>query len=214
MLFVAGCSNQQKKTTDADIEIEDIINKMSLKEKIDMIGGYDQFNIRPNKPLGIPEIKMTDGPLGVRSINGEATAFPASIALAASWDRKLVEKVGAAIAQEAKAKDKNILLAPGMNIYRAPMAGRNFEYLGEDPYLTGEMAVSYINGVQKEGVVATATGAGTLHLATKWYSCNSAKPTEIIPTKAPPMPAKNRPISLWQTVYLYSLTFLSISNFS
>jgi len=75
MLLLQDDSNQQKKTTDADIEIEDIINKMSLKEKIDMIGGYDQFNIRPNKPLGIPEIKMTDGPLGVRSINGEATAF-------------------------------------------------------------------------------------------------------------------------------------------
>ncbi len=155
-LSISGCSNQQKHTAHADSEIENIINQMSIGEKIDMIGGYDRFNIRPNERLNIPEIKMTDGPLGVRSINGEATAFPASIALAASWDRKLVEKVGAAIAQEAKAKGKNILLAPGMNICRAPMDGRNFEYLGEDPYLSGEIAVSYINGVQKEGVVATA----------------------------------------------------------
>ena len=155
-LFVTGCSNKQKETTDANKRIENIMNQMTIEEKIDMLGGYNRFSIRPNERLGIPEIKMTDGPLGIRSINGEATAFPASIALAASWDRELVEKVGAAIAQEARAKGKHILLAPGMNIYRAPMTGRNFEYLGEDPYLSGEMAVSYIIGVQKEGVVATA----------------------------------------------------------
>ncbi|MCK4827177.1 glycoside hydrolase family 3 C-terminal domain-containing protein, partial [bacterium] len=145
-----------KETADANKRIENIMNQMTIEEKIDMIGGYNRFSIRPNERLSIPEIKMTDGPLGVRNINGEATAFPASIALAASWDRELVEKVGAAIAQEARAKGKHILLAPGMNIYRAPMTGRNFEYLGEDPYLSGEMAVSYIIGVQKEGVVATA----------------------------------------------------------
>lgn len=155
-LFVTGCPNKQKETTDANKRIENIMNQMTIEEKIDMLGGYNRFSIRPNERLGIPEIKMTDGPLGIRSINGEATAFPASIALAASWDRELVEKVGAAIAQEARAKGKHILLAPGMNIYRAPMTGRNFEYLGEDPYLSGEMAVSYIIGVQKEGVVATA----------------------------------------------------------
>jgi len=156
-LFVTGCSKQPKRTTSNDeIQIENIIHKMSIEEKIDMLGGYNRFNIHPNKRLGILEIKMTDGPVGVRSINGEATAFPASIALAASWDKKLVERVGAAIGQETKAKGKHILLAPGMNIYRAPMTGRNFEYLGEDPYLSGEMAVSYIKGVQKEGVIATA----------------------------------------------------------
>ena len=155
-LFITGCSNKQKKTNDVNKRIENIIAQMTIEEKIDMLGGYNRFNIRPNEHVGIPEIKMTDGPVGVRSINGEATAFPASIALAASWDRELVEKVGAAIGQETKAKGKHILLAPGMNIYRAPMTGRNFEYLGEDPYLSGEMAVSYIIGVQQEGVVATA----------------------------------------------------------
>ncbi len=156
-LLVTACSNQAEETAvDKESQIESLVHKMSLEEKIDMLGGFNRFSIRPNDRLGIPEIKMTDGPLGVRSINGEATAFPASIALAASWDKALVEKVGASIGQEAKAKGKHILLAPGMNIYRAPMNGRNFEYLGEDPYLSGEMAVSYINGVQKEGVIATA----------------------------------------------------------
>lgn len=156
-LFITGCSKQSEETAvDVEKQIENLVHKMSLEEKIDMLGGFNRFNIRPNERLGIPEIKMTDGPLGVRGINGEATAFPASIALAASWDKELVEKVGAAIGQETKAKGKHILLAPGMNIYRAPMNGRNFEYLGEDPYLSGEMAISYIKGVQKEGVIATA----------------------------------------------------------
>ena len=156
-LFVTGCSNQADEMAAGDKNrIENLVHKMSLEEKIDMLGGFNRFSIRPNERLGIPEIKMTDGPLGVRSINGEATAFPASIALAASWDKELVEKVGAAIGQETRAKGKHILLAPGMNIYRAPMNGRNFEYLGEDPYLSGQMAVSYIKGVQKEGVIATA----------------------------------------------------------
>jgi len=155
-LFVVGETYGQNKTADTNKRIENIIEQMTIEEKIDMLGGYNRFNLLPNERLGIPEIKMTDGPVGVRSINGEATAFPASIALAASWDKALVEKVGAAIGQETKAKGKQVILAPGMNIYRAPMCGRNFEYLGEDPYLSGEMAVAYINGVQKEGVIATA----------------------------------------------------------
>lgn len=152
VLFVECSQNE----SDVNKKIENIIGQMTIEEKIDMLGGYNRFNLRPNVRLGIPEIKMTDGSLGVRSINGEATAFPASIALAATWDKDLVEKVGAAIGQETKAKGKHILLAPGMNIYCAPMNGRNFEYLGEDPYLAGELAVAYIKGVQNEGVIATA----------------------------------------------------------
>ena len=115
-LLVANCSNKEKDSSESNKKIETIISQMSIEEKIDMLGGYNRFNIRPNEQLGIPEIKMTYGPVGVRSINGEATAFPASIALAASWDKELVEKVGAAIGQETKAKGKHILLAPGMNI--------------------------------------------------------------------------------------------------
>ena len=93
-LLVTACSNQAEETAvDKENQIESLAHKMSLEEKIDMLGGFNRFSIRPNERLGIPEIKMTDGPLGVRSINGEATAFPASIALAASWDKALVEKI-------------------------------------------------------------------------------------------------------------------------
>ncbi|HPR33029.1 MAG TPA: glycoside hydrolase family 3 C-terminal domain-containing protein, partial [Prolixibacteraceae bacterium] len=105
--------------------------------------------------LGIPEIRMADGPVGVRN-PGPSTAFPASIALAASFDKELAKNVGAAIASEAKAKNIHIMLGPAMNIHRAPFCGRNFEYLGEDPFLAGKMAAAYTRGMQDEGVIATA----------------------------------------------------------
>ena len=128
---------------------------MSLEEKIEFIGGYHSFNIRAFEKYGIPEIRMADGPLGVRNY-GASTAYPASITLAASWDVELAKKVGSAIGMEAKSKNVQIMLGPAMNIYRAAYCGRNFEYLGEDPYLAGEIASSYVTGMQNEGVVATA----------------------------------------------------------
>lgn len=135
--------------------VEKIISRMTLQEKVEFIGGYQSFNIRPFEKYGIPEIRMADGPVGVRNF-GSSTAYPASIALAASWDRELAQKIGQSIAMEAKAKNVHIMLGPAMNIYRAPYCGRNFEYLGEDPYLAGEIASSYVIGMQNEGVVATA----------------------------------------------------------
>ncbi len=135
--------------------VEDLLGKMTLEEKIDMIGGYDDFYIRSNERLGIPAIRMADGPLGVRN-DGPATAFPAPVGITASWDTDLMKAFGAAVGQDAKAKGVHIMLAPGMNIYRAPMCGRNFEYLGEDPFLGGSMAAAYVKGLQGQGVVATA----------------------------------------------------------
>jgi beta-glucosidase len=134
--------------------VQDLISKMTLEEKIDMLGGVDGFYIRPSERLGIPKIKMADGPLGVRNY-GRATAFPAGIAFAATWNKALTEKYGEAIGKEARSKGVHIMLAPGVNIYRAPMCGRNFEYYGEDPYLASRMVVAYITGVQSQGVVAT-----------------------------------------------------------
>ncbi len=139
----------------ADKKIEDIIHKMTIAEKIDFIGGYMDFYIRAYPQYGIPQIKMSDGPVGVRNY-GPATSFPASICLTASWDTSLASDVGRAIGQEARAKGVNIMLGPAMNIHRAPMDGRNFEYLGEDPYLAGKIASQYIRGMQSEGVMATA----------------------------------------------------------
>jgi beta-glucosidase len=128
---------------------------MTIEEKIDFIGGYEAFNIRPYSHLGIPEIHMADGPVGLRS-NDPSTAYPASINLAASWDKQLAYQTGKALGMEARAKNVHIVLGPGFNIYRLPVNGRNFEYLGEDPYLAGQIAKDYIIGMQEQGVAATA----------------------------------------------------------
>ncbi len=97
---------------------------------------------------------MADGPMGVKG-HGKATAFPASICMAASWNTDLIQTVGNAIVKEVKSKGIGVLLAPEVNIYRVPHCGRNFEYYGEDPFLVSEMAVSFIEGVQNSGVMAT-----------------------------------------------------------
>ncbi|NUY82385.1 glycoside hydrolase family 3 C-terminal domain-containing protein [Flavobacterium sp. MAH-1] len=138
----------------AEERAQDLLSKMTLEEKIDYMGGYKDFYIRGIERLGLPEIKMTDGPVGTRNY-GNTTAYPASVLTAASWDTDLAYKLGEALGKDAKERGVHILLAPGVNIYRAPMNGRNFEYLGEDPYLSGKMAVPYIKGVQSQGVVAT-----------------------------------------------------------
>lgn len=133
---------------------------MTLREKVSMLAGSDLWQTTPVKRLGIPAIKTSDGPNGVRGAGGfqsEVTAacFPAEIALAATWNTALIERVGKALGQELKSKQSHILLAPNVNIHRSTLNGRNFECFSEDPYLSGKMAVAYINGVQSEGVGAT-----------------------------------------------------------
>jgi beta-glucosidase len=141
---------------DADIEkrADSILKKMTLEEKVDYIGGIDSFYIRSMPRLGLPKIRMSDGPIGVRCY-GPSTAYAAGIALAASWDEGLARRVGEMIGKDARARGVHILLGPGVNIYRAPMNGRNFEYFGEDPFLASRIAVDYIEGVQSQGVCAT-----------------------------------------------------------
>ena len=135
-----------------DERVEDLLKRMTLEEKIDMLGGTG-FATKPNARLGIPELRMTDGPLGVRM--DKSTAFPSGINLAATWNPALVEKIGHALGREVKAHDAHVLLAPCVNIARIPNGGRNFESFGEDPFLASRMAVNYINGLQSEGVAAT-----------------------------------------------------------
>jgi beta-glucosidase len=137
-----------------DRRVEDMLSHMSLEEKIDLIGGVDGFFIRGMTSFGFPPLRMADGPLGVRN-GGPATAMPAGIDVAATWDVALARRIGEQIGRGARAKGVNFLLGPGVNIYRAPMNGRNFEYFGEDPYLAARIAVAYIEGVQGEGVSAT-----------------------------------------------------------
>jgi beta-glucosidase len=141
-------------TAAVERRVESLLSKMTLEEKIDMLGGDDSFYIRGVARLGLPRLKMADGPMGVRNY-GPATAMAAGIGLAATWNRTLAERVGTEIGRDARAKSVHILLGPGVNIYRAPMNGRNFEYFGEDPFLASRIAVGYIKGVQAQGVSAT-----------------------------------------------------------
>jgi beta-glucosidase len=149
-----GASASSPAPADIEQRVNAILSRMTLEEKIDMIGGVDGFFIRGFAEMEIPRLKMADGPMGVRNF-GPATAMPGGINLAASWDPALAYCVGEQIGRDARAKGVNFLLGPGVNIYRAPMNGRNFEYFGEDPYLASRIAVGYVEGVQSEGVSAT-----------------------------------------------------------
>lgn len=135
-------------------KVDALIARMSLDDKLALIGGEDSFYTRAVPSIGLKRFKMSDGPVGVRTF-GQTTAYTAGVALAASWDPELARRVGSALGQDARARGVNFLLAPGVNIYRSPLNGRNMEYFGEDPYLAGRMAVGYIEGVQSQGVSAT-----------------------------------------------------------
>ncbi len=150
-LLLAGSSLAQ---SNADARAESILQKMTTEEKIDLIGGVDGFFIRAIPRVGIPRLKMADGPIGVRNF-GPATTMAGGISLAATWNPGLAQRVGTQIGRDARSKGVHFLLGPGVNIYVAPMNGRNFEYFGEDPFLASRIAVGYIRGVQSQGVSAT-----------------------------------------------------------
>lgn len=135
--------------------IDDLLKKMTLEEKISMLAGADLWHSVAVERLGIPQFKVTDGPNGARGAWGgmstPSVATPVGIALGATWNPDLVEKVGNVLADELEAKSSHILLAPTVNIHRTPIAGRNFECYSEDPFLSGMMASAYIKGVQDKG---------------------------------------------------------------
>jgi beta-glucosidase len=131
-----------------------IVSKMTLDEKIDLLGGINGFDVRGYPELGLPVLYMADGPIGVRN-DGPATTMAGGISLASTWDPGLAERVGDQIGRDARSKGKHFVLGPGVNIYRSPLNGRNFEYFGEDPFLASRIAVGYIEGVQSQGVSAT-----------------------------------------------------------
>lgn len=153
---------------DADMEarIEDALSRMTLKEKVDIIHAQSKFSSPGVPRLGIPELWCTDGPMGVRPevlwdeweqakwTNDSCTAFPSLTALAATWDPEMAYLYGKSIGEEARFRNKSVLLGPGINVYRTPLNGRNFEYMGEDPYLISQMVVPYVKGVQSNGVAA------------------------------------------------------------
>ena len=142
------------QSQDDEKKINDLISKLTLEEKIQMLSGSSMMSSSGIARLGIPAFKMSDGPVGAH-IPPPSTAYAAGIGLAASWDRDLAVQIGTQIGRDARSRGAAFLLGPGVNIYRAPLNGRNFEYFGEDPFLAAETAVGYINGVQLQGVSAT-----------------------------------------------------------
>jgi beta-glucosidase len=146
--------------------VEDALSRMTLEEKIAVTHAQSKFCSPGVARLGIPEFWMTDGPHGIRPevlwdewdqagwANDSCVAFPALTCLAATWDTDMSMLYGKSIGEEARYRNKTVLLGPGVNIYRTPLNGRNFEYMGEDPYLAGRMVVPYVQGVQQNGVAA------------------------------------------------------------
>ena len=145
---------QQLSQAEIDRRADALLAKLTLEQKIKLIGGVDGMFTYAMPQIGLPRLKMSDGPVGVR-VWGPSIAYAGGIGLAASWDPALARKVGVGLGQDARARGVHILLGPGVDIYRSPMNGRNFEYFGEDPYLGGQIAVGYIEGVQSQRVVAT-----------------------------------------------------------
>src|SRR5437879_2802952 len=147
--------------------VEELLGQMTIEEKVAMLAGTNTWYTVPVERLGIPSLKMSDGPNGARGAGGftggvKAACFPAGISLASTWNTDLLERVGQALALETKMKGAQVLLAPTVNIQRSPLGGRNFECFSEDPYLSARLAVAYIHGLQREGV-----GASIKH-----YVCN------------------------------------------
>ncbi|KPV51926.1 beta-glucosidase, partial [Kouleothrix aurantiaca] len=144
----------------AEQRIESLLDAMTLEEQVALLAGADFWTTVPIERLGIPAIKVSDGPNGARGggslVGGvKAASFPVGIALAASWDPALVKRVGQALAEEALSKGARVLLAPTVNIHRSTLNGRNFECYSEDPHLSARLAVAYIQGLQQNGVGAT-----------------------------------------------------------
>ena len=170
-----SCSSDQEESNEQsgfninpefEVIIDSVLNSLSLEEKISLIHGNGKFTSEGVPRLGIPEITYTDGPNGIREelekhswkplnlTSDSATFFPTGTALAATWSEDLALLYGEGIGLEARARDKDILLGPGVNIIRSPLCGRNFEYFTEDPYLNSRIAVGYVKGVQEQDVAA------------------------------------------------------------
>lgn len=156
LMLAATLSQAQILITREDRErAEALVEQMTLQEKCALITGQDDgFHTAAIERLGIPAVRMADGPQGVRN-KTHSTYYPCGLSLAASFNRAIAHGVGTGIGWDASARGVRVMLCPGVNIYRSPLCGRNFEYYGEDPYLASETAVQYIRGIQEQRVIAT-----------------------------------------------------------
>ena len=153
-LFTMNASAQKWLTPEIDRQARELLSQMTTEEKLNYINGENWMYTRAIPRLGISAMKMSDGPQGLGT-HGPSTAYPATIMLTATWNEDLAKRYGQSLGRDSRARGVDILLGPAVNIYRAPMCGRNFEYMGEDSYLAARTAVGYIKGVQSEGVMAT-----------------------------------------------------------
>ena len=185
LISLSSCTVKQTtpvyldETKNIDERVADALSRMTLEEKVNILHAQSKFSSPGVPRLGIPELWCTDGPHGIRPevkwdewdqagwTNDSCTAFPALTCLAATWDKEASALYGKSIGEEARYREKDVLLGPGVNIYRTPYNGRNFEYMGEDPFLAGEMCVPYIQGVQKNGVAVCLK-----HFALNNQECN------------------------------------------
>ena len=185
MMAAASCSVKpdvpvyMDESKSLDERVADALSRMTMEEKVAILHAQSKFSSPGVQRLGIPELWCTDGPHGIRPevkwdewdqagwTNDSCTAFPALTCLAATWDREASALYGKSIGEEARYREKDVLLGPGVNIYRTPYNGRNFEYMGEDPFLAGEMCVPYIQNVQKNGVAVCLK-----HFALNDQECN------------------------------------------
>lgn len=179
-----GLKAQTPVITQADKDrAAKLVSQMTLEEKCGLITGYKEgFYSYPVERLGIKSILLADGPQGVRKLGTtptNSTYYPCGIAVAASWNKDVANKVGKGIGYDAKARGVGIMLCPGVNIYRNALCGRNFEYMGEDPYLASETACNYISGMQDEGVMATIKhfALNNQEHARHWVSSNCEERT-------------------------------------
>jgi len=147
-----------------EYSVDQLIEKMSLDDKIDYISGINNFCIRGVEKLSLNEVWSTDASAGVRGWDEKVTVFPSPIAMAATFNRDIVNNISKSICKETRSVGSSILLAPGVNIARVPTCGRNFEYFGEDPYLSAEMGKVYIEGANEIGVITTV----------KHFACNNS----------------------------------------
>jgi beta-glucosidase len=154
---LSGYARAQAPAPDSpaiEAKAQAMVAKLTLEQKIELLGGVDNMYTRPMPPIDLPRFKMSDASVGVRTW-GPTTAYAGGVALAATWDTDFARKLGESLGKDARARNVNFLLGPGVNIARSPIGGRNFEYLSEDPYLNGIMVVPFIEGVQSQGVIAT-----------------------------------------------------------
>lgn len=163
-----------------EAELAVLLSKLTLEEKISLLAGKDFWSLASIDRLGIPSLKVSDGPTGLRSVNSDpSTVFPVGVALAATWDPGFVEEMSAAIGREAIAHGVDVLLAPTVNIQRTPLGGRNFECYSEDPHLSSEMGVAYVAGVQSEGV-----GTSLKHYAANNQEHERMRASSNVPARA------------------------------